>query len=86
MGIDLEIEEGDKYYIRNVSWVGNSQYSTELLQRMFGVSTRAIPTTKRRCTNGWASARKPIPKKCRVSSLYQNNGYLMSQSSNLPKS
>ncbi len=37
IGIDIQIEEGDKFYIRNVSWVGNSQYSTELLQAMLGI-------------------------------------------------
>lgn len=37
LGIDLEVSEGNKYYIRNVSWVGNSVYETEGLQQMFGV-------------------------------------------------
>ncbi|MDE6374809.1 MAG: outer membrane protein assembly factor BamA, partial [Alistipes sp.] len=34
LGIDIELSEGNKYYIRNVSWVGNSVYETEELQRM----------------------------------------------------
>ena len=38
LGIDLEVSEGNKYYIRNVSWVGNSVYETNDLQQMFGVS------------------------------------------------
>ena len=42
IGIDIQIEEGDKFYIRNVSWVGNSQYSTELLQAMLGIEKGGI--------------------------------------------
>ncbi len=38
LAIDLDISEGNKYYIRNVSWVGNSVYETDDLQRMFGVN------------------------------------------------
>ena len=37
LGIDIKISEGNKYHIRNVNWVGNSVYSTEQLQSMFGV-------------------------------------------------
>ena len=29
LGIDLEVSEGNKYYIRNVSWVGKSLYQNE---------------------------------------------------------
>ena len=42
LGIDLEVSEGNKYYIRNVSWVGNSVYETNDLQQMFGVSKVVI--------------------------------------------
>jgi outer membrane protein insertion porin family len=29
----LHIDEGEKYYVRNISWVGNTLYSTEALQK-----------------------------------------------------
>ena len=45
MGITLDISEGNKYYIRNVSWIGNSVYETDELARMFGVE-KARFTTK----------------------------------------
>ena len=42
MGITLDISEGNKYYIRNVSWIGNSVYETDELARMFGVEKGSI--------------------------------------------
>ncbi len=35
VNVYLHIEEGDKYYLRDVRWVGNSIYSTEMLNRAF---------------------------------------------------
>lgn len=64
IGIDIQIEEGNKFYIRNVSWVGNSQYSTELLQAMLGIE-KGDTYDKRRSTNGLASAVKPTSRTCR---------------------
>ena len=37
IGIRINLAEGNKYYIRNVNWVGNSKYDTELLSRMLAV-------------------------------------------------
>ena len=52
LGIDLEVSEGNKYYIRNVSWVGNSVYETEGLQQMFGVKKGDIFTEGYATENG----------------------------------
>ena len=38
LAIRLDISEGNKYYIRNINWVGNSKYDTEMLQRMLSVN------------------------------------------------
>ena len=35
IGIHLNVTEGEKFYIRDVKWVGNSVYETDQLQRMF---------------------------------------------------
>ena len=64
LGIDLEVSEGNKYYIRNVSWVGNSVYDTydkKSMHKRLGIG------------------KETDPEAMSVSSLYQNNGYLMSQ-------
>ena len=35
VNVYLHIDEGDKYYLRDVRWVGNSIYSTETLNKVF---------------------------------------------------
>ena len=78
LGIDLEMSEGNKYYIRNVSWVGNSIYQTEDLQRMFGV-TKGDIYDKKTMHKQLGIGKETDPEANSVSSLYQNEGYLMSQ-------
>ena len=78
LGIDLEMSEGNKYYIRNVSWVGNSVYETEGLQQMFGVKKGDI-YDKKTMHKQLGIGKETDPEAASVSSLYQNEGYLMSQ-------
>ncbi len=78
MGIDVELSEGNKYYIRNVSWVGNSIYKTEDLQRMFGVQT-GDTYDKKAMHKRLGIGKETNPEEMSVSSLYQNQGYLTSQ-------
>ena len=37
LGIDLVVDEGDKYYYRNISWTGNTKYSGETLSNILGI-------------------------------------------------
>ncbi len=78
LGIDLNISEGNKYYIRNVSWVGNSVHDTEQLQRMFAVK-RGDTYDKKAMHKRLGIGKETDPEAMSVSSLYQNDGYLMSQ-------
>ena len=78
LGIDIEVSEGNKYYIRNVTWVGNSVYETDFLQNMFGVST-GDTYDKKSMHKRLGIGKETDPDAMSVSSLYQNNGYLMSQ-------
>jgi len=78
LGIDIDVSEGNKYYIRNVSWVGNSVYETNDLQQMFGVS-KGDTYDKKSMHKRLGIGKETDPEAMSVSSLYQNNGYLMSQ-------
>lgn len=79
LGIDIEVAEGNKYYIRNVSWVGNSVYETDLLQQMFGMK-RGDTYDKKTMHKRLGIGKEENPEDMSaVKSLYQNNGYLMSQ-------
>ncbi|MBR2216882.1 MAG: outer membrane protein assembly factor BamA [Alistipes sp.] len=78
LGIDIDVSEGNKYYIRNVSWVGNSVYETDDLQRMFGVK-KGDTYDKKSMHKRLGIGKEENPEDMSVKSLYQNEGYLMSQ-------
>lgn len=77
LGINIEVSEGNKYYIRDISWVGNSIYETEYLQGMFGVKT-GDTYDKKSMHKRLGIGKETNPEEMSVSSLYQNKGYLMS--------
>lgn len=78
LGIDIDLSEGNKYFIRNVSWVGNSVYPTDDLQRMFGVE-KGDTYDKKSMHKRLGIGKETDPEAMSVSSLYQNQGYLTSQ-------
>ena len=78
LGIDITVSEGNKYYIRDVKWVGNSVYTTEQLSSMFGVNSGDV-YDKKSMHKRLGIGRERNPEEMSISSLYQNSGYLMSQ-------
>ena len=78
LGIDIKLSEGNKYYIRNITWVGNSVFPTEQLSRMFSVS-KGDTYDKKSMHKRLGIGKEMNPEEMSVSSLYQNDGYLMSQ-------
>lgn len=78
IGIKINLSEGNKYYIRNVNWVGNSKYDTDMLQRMLAVNRGDI-YDKKSIHKRLGVGKEQNPDDMSVSSLYQNEGYLMSQ-------
>ena len=78
MGIKITVDEGNKYYFRNVSWVGNSIYDTEDLQKMLDIKRGDLydkKTLYKRLGIGKEDDPNDIST---IKSMYQNNGYLMS--------
>lgn len=78
IGIHIDLSEGDKFYIRNIKWIGNSIYPTEELQQIFGVKT-GDTYDKKSMHKRLGIGREMDPEGMSVANLYQNNGYLMSQ-------
>lgn len=71
INIDLWIEEGPKYFVRNITWVGNTKYSSSFLDRILKISKgdvydqAAIETALTYNPNG-----------SDIRSLYMDDGYL----------
>jgi outer membrane protein insertion porin family len=69
VNIFVKINEGKKYYIRNISWVGNTVYSTDVLNRVLGMKKGDVYNQK--------LLRKRLSEDDdAVGNLYYNNGYL----------
>ncbi len=71
MAIDIHLDEGDKYYFRNINWVGNTVYSDKDLAAILQIK-KGDPYNKELLqTNLSLNQNGPD-----VSSLYLDNGYL----------
>lgn len=78
LGIHINLKEGNKYYIRNVSWVGNSKYETEQLSQMLAVKSGDV-YDKKSIHKRLGIGKEQNPDDMSIQSLYQNDGYLVSQ-------
>ncbi|GGZ45123.1 outer membrane protein assembly factor BamA [Mesonia mobilis] len=74
--INLQLEEGDRYYFGNIEFLGNSVYSDQQLKQVLGISKGDV-------YNGVLLKKKIAdnekPDANDLTNLYQNNGYLFSQ-------
>lgn len=71
VSIDLQIEEGPKYYFGDITWIGNTKYNTEVLSAVLGIEKGDVYNQKILETN-----LNYNPKGIDVSSLYLDDGYL----------
>ena len=69
----LTVNEGKKYYYRNIKWIGNTIYPYQKLEALLGIKKGDIYNHKK------LMARLVTDEGDAVSKLYQNNGYLFSQ-------
>lgn len=74
--INVKLNEGKKYYIGNITFIGNTSYSTEYLQKLLGYKKGeiydAVGFNKKVGDDGGKEDDTDIK------SLYLNNGYLFS--------
>lgn len=71
MIIYLNIDEGHRYYIRNVDWIGNSKYKTEDLNKILDMKRGDVYNREK-----IDMAMNYNPSGLDISTLYQDNGYL----------
>ena len=67
--IYVKVNEGKKYYIRNISWVGNTVYSTDYLSRLLGMKKGDV-------YNQTYLSKRLAQDEDAVGNEYWNNGYL----------
>ena len=71
VNIDIKIDEGTKYYIRNIQWVGNTQYNSVQLDRELNMKSGDVYNQKK-------LQERLITDEDAAINIYQNNGYLFS--------
>ena len=73
LGIDITVEEGDKYYFRDITWTGNSVYHADQLNQVLAIKpgdVYDIVTMEKRIYGGGKQNEYDISK------MYRDNGYL----------
>ncbi|MGB0887369.1 MAG: outer membrane protein assembly factor BamA [Vicingaceae bacterium] len=74
VSIDINIEEGNQYYFRDIKWVGNTIHSTKILDRILDIKKGDVYNKKT------LDSRLLMNQNGRdVSSLYLDDGYLFFQ-------
>ena len=74
INVDVFVEEGNRYYFRNISYTGNTKYSTDLLKRILRIEKGDIFDSK--LLNERVSLDVNGGD---IATLYLDNGYLFSQ-------
>ena len=69
--IDIDVNEGNQYYFRNITWRGNSIYDDETLAQVLGIEKGDVYNEEELQTRLSFSQ-----DNADVSSLYMDNGYL----------
>ena len=73
LGIDLVFDKGDKYYFRDITWTGNSVYTTDVLNDLLAIKkgdVYDVVTMQKRLQGGEKDSDYGVSK------LYRDNGYL----------
>ena len=73
LGIDFVIDQGKKYYFRDIKWTGNSVYSAETLNSILQIQkgdVYDVVTMQKRLTGGGKQSEMDVAK------AYRDNGYL----------
>lgn len=72
MDIVIKIDEGQKYYIRDIKWVGNTKYTSNQLQQQLTMRSGDVYNQKK------LTERLIVDEDGVNNVFYQNNGYLFS--------
>ena len=67
--IHIKIDEGQKYYLRNINWVGNTVYPTDVLSSILGMKRGDVYNQK-------MLKERTQDDEDAIGNLYYNNGYV----------
>ncbi len=70
--VELDLQEGPQYYIRNINWEGNTVYTDRALSSALGIEPGETYNAERLEQNLYSNRQNSD-----VSSLYMNQGYML---------
>ncbi len=73
LAIDFKISEGKQYFFRNITWTGNSVYSTDVLNEILQIQPGDVYDVVTMETRLFGGGKQ---QEYDVSKLYRDNGYL----------
>ena len=65
----IQVEEGQKYYLKSINWVGNTVYPTEILSQLLRMAPGDVYNQK-------MLRQRMMEDEDAISTLYMDNGYL----------
>ncbi len=71
INIDIKVNEGNRYYFRNISWIGNTKYTSAELNKVLGIKPGDVYNAKRLESSLYMSESSRD-----ITSLYMDDGYL----------
>ncbi|NLJ82143.1 MAG: BamA/TamA family outer membrane protein [Bacteroidales bacterium] len=81
LNIEIHVNEGKKYYFRNITWVGNTKYKTDVLNQVLNIRKGDVYNTVLLERNLSMN-----PEGLDVSTLYLDDGYLFFNAMPIEKS
>ncbi len=69
LSLYIQLEEGKKYYVRNLTWLGNTQYPNEILNHLLGFKKGDVYDQS-------LLEKRLLTDQDAISTLYMDNGYL----------
>lgn len=76
VGVWIKVEEGQKYYYRDITWVGNSAYPTDFLERILQLKKGDVYDSEAMGARlGTPDKSNPMTEQS-IASIYKDKGYL----------
>ena len=72
VNVYIKVDEGKKYHLRNITWVGNTKYNTDMLNKLFTMERGDVYNQK-------LMNKRLSEDEDAVGNLYYNNGYVFSR-------
>lgn len=76
IGIKIKLQQGEKYFYRNITWTGNEKYDNNFLEQVLGLKKGDVYDSRTMNNRLGLSSEAIMKGMLNVNSLYQDDGHL----------